>query len=43
MTVAMYLANNGINPTQQWFHEPDMQDDEGNTVAMLLAKHDVEI
>lgn len=41
MTVAMYLANNGLEIEDCWKHDSKLQDKDGNTVAMLLAKHDI--
>lgn len=33
----MCLAKAGIIPTRQWKHKADKINNEGNTVAMLLA------
>lgn len=38
MTYAMYLANIKIIPPPEWFHDPTLQDNKGNTVAMILGK-----
>ena len=37
----MFLAEKGIIPPKQWFHDPTLQDINGNTVAMLLASNKV--
>lgn len=34
----MHLATNGIIPAKEWIHDPSLRNNEGNTVAMLLAK-----
>lgn len=33
----MILAYNGIIPPKEWNHNPEMKDDYGCTVSMLLA------
>ena len=33
----MLLAENGIIPPKEWYHEPKLKNQFGNTVAMLLA------
>ena len=35
----MYLAINGIIPPKQWYHKAELQNNNGNTVAMLLAEN----
>ena len=37
MTVAMYAVYADISITEDWYHDPILQDDEGNTVAMHYA------
>ena len=37
-TVAMYLASNKIIPPKEWEHKPSLQNEDGWTVAMILAK-----
>ena len=39
MTVAMWLAQNGITPSNEWLHKSDMQNCKGNTVAMIMAQN----
>ena len=34
----MILAKNGIICPKQWYHNPDLQDNNGDTVAMIYAK-----
>ena len=43
MTVAMWLAQNGIIPSNEWLHKSDMQNCKGNTVAMMLGKNKINI
>ena len=33
----MKLAENGIIPTKEWYHDPTLTDKFGNTVAIYLA------
>ena len=37
MTVAMIYSSKGIIPPEYWNHQPELQDVNGNTVAMYLA------
>ena len=34
----MTLIEQNITPPKEWEYDPELCDDEGNTVAMLLAK-----
>lgn len=37
----MRIAKYGIIPDKYWIHDPELQDDDGYTVAMLLAINNV--
>ena len=37
MTVAMILVLNGIIPPKEWYHDPNIKNNYGDTVAMILA------
>ena len=37
MTVAMLLAERGLMPPNLWLHDPMLTDNQGYTVAMLIA------
>ena len=39
MTTAMLLAYNGIIPQKCWKHNPKLQNEDGYTVAMYIAKY----
>ena len=39
MTVAMYLAKQGIIPPQQWYHKSDLKKYNGLTTAMYIAEY----
>ena len=39
MTVAMQLTYKGIIPTKEWYHNPELKDNNGWTVAMVIARH----
>ena len=41
MTVAMWLAYNGIIPPKEWEHDPNLKDDDNMTVAMRLAENGI--
>ena len=38
----MLLARNGIDPPEEWWHDPELKDHEGMTVAMLLARNGID-
>jgi len=37
----MLLACNGIIPPKEWYHDPTICDNHGNTVAMYLVKNKI--
>lgn len=37
----MELAYNGINPPEQWEHDPEIQNEWGYTTAMELANNGI--
>ena len=37
----MYLADNKIIPTKEWYHEPSLQYRFNRTVSMLLAENGI--
>ena len=43
MTVAMILAKNGIIPPKEWYHDPNLVNNEGRTVCYFLFINSINI
>ena len=43
MTVAMHLANNKIIPPKEWYHNPNIRDNNHHTVAHYLKTHNIPV
>ena len=41
MTVAMHMAYNRIIPPKEWYHDPLLRNDYGETVGLVLAFHGI--
>ena len=39
----MILANKGILPPEEWYHNSELQNKKGKTVAMFLAKRKLDV
>ena len=43
MTVSMYLASNGIIPPKEWYHNPELRNNKGETVEDILTQKNIEV